>query len=162
QRTKGKTWFWESAGSVVLDTGLTSRELTLLLSDGRELVPETADGQFIADAYGWQTEGTGLALFYGLYFLARFPDANGAWLGTPEVRRKWPPLPAGFTQEVSLGPLPEDVRVRLRVLSPEAARTATRSADGRTLLLGDRFGSRIVLHEPAGATFTADASAVLL
>src|SRR5262249_32468141 len=50
--------------------------------------------------------------------------------------------------------------VRWRVISAAAGR-ATLSADGRTLRLGDRFGSRVVLHEPAGARFSADGSVLL-
>jgi hypothetical protein len=160
QRTKGKAWFWDLGGTTVLETGLATPDLSLA-AGGQELsaVPQ---GQFVTEADAWQSEGTGAVLNYRLVFA--IPVASG---GEPKrvtlaVRRRWLPSPSGFTQELVVGPAPAGARLRLRVVSPQAAVRATRSADGRTLQLGDRFGSRIVLGEPADASFLEDRTGVLL
>jgi mono/diheme cytochrome c family protein len=164
QRTKGKTWFWELAGAPILAPAITGPDVALTVGD-RELSAQSP-GQFVTEADAWQAEGPGLELRYRLRFGV---PGSGTETVTLQVRRKLTPLPAdpadpaaGFAQELRAGPVPSGVRLRLRVLSPQAAGKAERSADGRTLRLGDRFSSRIVLWEPAGATFSEDSTGVLL
>lgn len=155
QRTKGKNWFWEMAGTPVLDTGHTSPDLTLL-SEGREASARLR-GQFVTEADAWQTEGAALTLHYRLDF------TKGPLV---LVRRRLAPLApqgsaTGFAQELSAGPLLRRSALRLRVLSPQTAARASLSADSRTLHLKDRFATRIVVREPAGAQFAADGSLTL-
>jgi cytochrome c553/cytochrome c5 len=156
QRTQGKAWFWEPAGAVVLDTGLTAPDL-LLIAGGKEIRPRPL-GQFVTEADAWESKGAGLELAYRL----RFPIAGQATAATLHVRRKLSPLPGGFAEELCVDALPASSRLRLSVLSAPAAGRATRSPDGRTLRLGDRFSSRIVLTEPPGATFADDGTGILL
>jgi cytochrome c2 len=164
QRTKGKSWFWELAGTTVLDTGRDSPDLTLL-AGGRELSAR-ALGQFVTEADAWQADGAGLTLHYRLAFAA---DTQGkADTVLLHVRRKLAPLPAekagrasGFVQELAVESLPAGAEVRLRILSAQAAARATLADGGRTLRLGDRFSSRVALREPADAKFAADGSLLL-
>jgi glucose/arabinose dehydrogenase len=158
QRTKGKTWFWEPAGAAVFDPGLTGPDLALV-ADGKEL-PGRPLGQFVTEADGWEIDGAALSLHYRLQFDAS--AAEGAKTLTVHVRRRLAPLANGFAQEVSVGPLPAGAAVRLSLMSPQAAERATPSADGRTVHLGDPFGSRIVLSEPASATVTDDRTGLLV
>ncbi len=151
QHTRGKSWFWEPAGAVVLDTALAQPDLTLHLDD-RDLAVHPL-GQFLTEADAWQTKGASICLHY------RLKSADGSLL---HIRRQWAPTTAGFTQELSLEGIPVKAKVRLRLLNAERAAKARRTADGRTLYLGDRFASRIVLVEPRGRTFTADAQSLLL
>src|SRR5262249_50821050 len=62
QRTKGKFWFWESAGAPIVDTGVPGPDLTLV-QNGRDLVPHPLD-QFLAEFDAWQTQGPNLAVRY--------------------------------------------------------------------------------------------------
>ncbi len=156
QRTKGKSWFWELAGTPVLDTALASPDLTLL-SDGRELAARPL-GQFVTQADAWQANGVALTLRYRLAFTAAKDTEKTALL---HVRRKLWPIASGFVQELSAGPLPAGAALRLRVLAGPTAARATVAGDGRTLRLGDRFSSRVVLREPAGTKFAADGSVLL-
>src|SRR5439155_975147 len=119
QRTKGKNWFWELAGTAVLDTGIAAPDLTLLMG-GQEVTAQLRR-QFVTEADAWAADGAGLMLRYRL----GFPGADGkdALL---HVRRKLTPLPpdqdgrtSGFAQELSVGPLPAGARLRLRVLAAE-------------------------------------------
>jgi hypothetical protein len=165
QRTKGKTWFWELAGATVLDTGITGPDLALVAGD-REL-PVQPSGQFTTEADAWQTDGPALVVRYRLQFTAPGPQSAGTKPDILHIQRKLIPLPAnsasvaGFAQELSVGPLPAGTQLRLRVLSAEAAANATLAADVRTIHLGDRFSSQIILREPAVATFTQDRTAAL-
>jgi mono/diheme cytochrome c family protein len=167
QRTEGKAWFWEVGGAAVLDTGITGPDLALV-ADGRDL-PLRPLGQFVTEADEWRTEGPALQLRYRLMFAVPIPGGAETKTVTLQVRRRFAPLSAspsgpaaGFVQQLSAGPVPAGARVRLRVLSAEAAARATRSADGRGLRLGDPFSSRITLHEPAGGKFSEDKTEVLL
>jgi mono/diheme cytochrome c family protein len=162
QRTKGKTWSWELAGTPLLDPELSGPDLSLTAA-GRVFTPRK-QGQFLTEADFWESDGPALVLKYHLRLTAPGTDAV-----TLQVQRRLSPLPAkkegdasGFRQELTVGSLPPGARVRLKVLSPAPARKARRSADGRTLQLGDRFSSRIVLREPARARFSEDRTEVVL
>jgi mono/diheme cytochrome c family protein len=157
QRTKGKAWLWELAGATVLDTGITEPDLSLGI-DGRERSARPL-GQFLTEADAWQIEGTGVTLHYRLKFDVHAPEDGESKPVILHVRRKLTPLAtSGFTQELSVKNMPAGARIRLRLLSAKAAR----SADSRTIRLADRFAGRIVLAEPAGATFSEDGSTLLL
>lgn len=156
QQTKGKTWFWESAGAPILDTRLVGSDLTLV-STGRILSP-LLQGQFITEADAWETDGHGLRLRYRLEF-----ERDGKTV-TAHVHRRFEPLASagGFAQELLISQLPGGCQLRLSVLSQEAARRGQVSSDSRTLALGDKFASRIVLGAPATAKFAADGTHVIV
>jgi mono/diheme cytochrome c family protein len=167
QRTKGKTWLWELAGATVFAPEIAVPDLALA-ADGRELTPQPL-GQFVTEADAWQLGGTGLRLEYRLLFAIPTSGGTGRKTVTLPVQRKFAPLPpgpsdsaTGFVQELSVGSLPAGVKVLLRVLSPQAAAKATLAADGQAIRLSDRFSSRIVLRQPAGARFLEDRTQILL
>ncbi len=151
QHTRGKSWFWEPAGAVVLDTALMQPDLSLNIA-GRDL-PARPLGQFLTEADAWQTEGTSVCLYY------RLKNEDGSLI---HVRRKWVPSAAGFTQELALEGVPAGAKVRLHLLSAERAVKTSRPRDGRTICLGDRFASRIVLAEPVDEKFPEDRQSLLL
>jgi cytochrome c553 len=165
QGTKGKAWFWELAGTTVLDTGLGDPDLTLAI--GEREPSATPLGQFLTAADSWQTDGPSLALRYRLKFM--LPASRGE---TPRpamlrVLRKWTPLAtsrteSGLAQELSIEGVPAGRAVRLRLLSAQTARKTSRGEDGQSLRLADRFASRIVRIEPAGAKFSGDGTSLLL
>ncbi len=192
QHTRGKAWFWEPAGAVVLDTGLTKPDLSLII-DGRDLAARPL-GQFFTEADAWQTGGASVCVRYRLKYSFSFP--RSAWERTSgrsasrtseepaatqsvahlrshalrgnerhaviRVRRSWTPSPAGFSQELSLEGVPTGAKVRLHLLSAEHAAKASRTADGRIIQLGDRFSSRIMLTEPGDQKFAENAQSLLL
>ena len=162
---RGKEWFWEPAGTAIFDTALAKPDVSLLV-DGREIVASPL-GQFVTEADAWQADGAGLTLDYRLKFL--LPSRDGGELRSVivRVRRKIAPLTvgagqatSGFVQELSLSGVPTGARLRLRFFSPTVAARTARSANGRTLHLGDRFGSRIVLVEPTEARFADDGETI--
>jgi hypothetical protein len=172
QHTRGKDWFWEPAGAVVVDTGLKQPDLSLIL-EGRELAPSPL-GQFLTEADAWQTDGASVGLDYRL----KFASSGSATRSVAAVRsdaergnekavvvhvhRKWAPSTAGFIQELSLTGVPAGAKVRLYLLGAEHAAKVSRAADGRTIRLGDRFASRIVLAEPDNQKFAEDARPLIL
>jgi cytochrome c553 len=151
QHTRGKAWFWEPAGAVVLDTALTQPDLSLTI-DGRDLAARPL-GQFVTEADAWQTEGASVCVCYRLKF------EGGCIL---HVRRKWTPASLGFTQELSAEGVAPRAKVRLHLATPELAARASLTPDGRTIRLGDRFASRIALTEPSDQRFAEDAKCLVL
>jgi cytochrome c553 len=151
QHTRGKAWFWQPAGAAVLDTGMTQPDLSLNI-EGRD-VAACSLGQFFTEADAWHTEGASVCVSYRLKY------EEGSLL---HVRRRWTPATAGFTQELSVESLPAGAKVRLHLLSAESAAKASRTAEGRTIRLGDRFASRIVLAEPGEQKFAENAQSLLL
>jgi cytochrome c553 len=151
QHTRGKAWFWEPAGAVVLDTGMTQPDLSLTI-DGREVAARPL-GQFFTEADAWRTEGDSVCLSYRL----KYEGGN-----VLRVRRRWTSSTSGFTQELSVEGVPACAKVRLHLLSAESAAKASRTADERTIRLGDRFASRIVLAEPGDQKFAENAQSLLL
>jgi cbb3-type cytochrome oxidase cytochrome c subunit len=161
QRTRGKNWFWELGGTPVLETGLAGPDLSLIVA-GRDFTAGP-QGQFVAEADAWQTEGPRLVLHHRLTFDVADPPASK--VVTLHVERKLAPTPqgaSGFAQELTISPLPGDSRIRLKVLSAKAAMAARRSADGRSVALGDRAVVRIIVMEPSAARFSAEGPEVLL
>jgi mono/diheme cytochrome c family protein len=167
QRTRGKTWLWELAGATVLETGIRAPDLTLL-SGGREMLARPL-GQFITEADEWKTEQASVVLQYRLQFDVPAPPGEKARSAVLKIQRKLAPIPlvpanssSGFTEEISVRGVPAGACVRLHLMSPETVRKATCSADGRSVQLGDRYSSRIVLAEPAGARLASDGASLLL
>jgi cytochrome c553 len=172
QHTRGKSWFWEPAGAVVLDTALTQPDLSLNI-DGCDLVVHPL-GQFLTEADAWQIEGTSVCLYYRLKFSTSENATRSSVNVRPHaergnekdtivhIRRKWAPSATGFIQELSLDGAPVGAKMRLHLISAERAAQVSRTTDGRTIRLGDRFASRIVLSQPSDGKFTEDARALLL
>jgi hypothetical protein len=172
QRTKGKNWFWELAGTPVLETKLTEADIALMVAGpnlGAGLAPRPR-GQFITEVDAWQTQGAGLLLQHRLTFNVPGQQGGENKTVTLQVERRLTPLwkdktqPAsGFAQELSIGPVPTGGQIRLRLVSPGAAASARLSADGRLLDLGDRSSPcRIVLREPTGAKLAKNGADLLL
>jgi mono/diheme cytochrome c family protein len=160
QRTKGKTWFWEQAGTSVLDPGLTGSDITLV-SGGREVVP-SALGQFVTEANRWQTASGSVELEYQLLFARPSPGNGPTNHGTAYIRRKVGVLANGFSQEFSVASVPTGEQVRIHVIGPNVAERASLSADGRTIQTGDSFASTITLVSPAGSRFLPDRTGITL
>src|SRR6185437_2294418 len=109
-------WFWEVAGTPILDTGISGSDISLRMAD-RELSAQLL-GQFITEADAWQAADAGLLLHYRLTFSLPADDGKGAKTAMVQVRRKWMPLPAGqartvsgLAQELSLGRVPAGARI---------------------------------------------------
>jgi mono/diheme cytochrome c family protein len=167
QRTRGKTWFWELAGSPVLESGLSRPDVSLM-SEGGRLTARTR-GQFVTEVDAWEVSGPALTIRYRLAFprTADREEASGERMVRIERRlaplvSERPGVSSGFSQELTAGPLPAGARLRLEVLSADAARRTTLTPDGREIRLGDRLSSRIVLREPARVKFSADRTHLLL
>jgi mono/diheme cytochrome c family protein len=160
QHTRGKTWFWEPAGSVVLDNALARPDLSLMI-DGRAQPAGSLD-QFITEADAWRTERAGVCLTYRLKLVITTHTEGEVETAILHVRRKLTPLSTGFAQEIVVEGVPAGAKVRLDLLSAESAARATCSPDGRTLRLGDRFASRTVLSEPAEAKLAEEGRHLLL
>lgn len=165
QRTKGKAWFWEPAGTAVLDTAIGVPDLALWI--GERESSAVAPGQFLTEADGWQMDGSAMTLRYRLKFA--LPGSSGETTRSAmlRIRRQWSPLAAnkaetGLAQELWIDGVPSGGRVRLHLMSGQAAAKASCGADGRSLRLGDRFESRMDLIEPVGARFSEDSTSVML
>lgn len=68
QRTEGKSWYWEAAGSPVFQTGLKTPEFQL--ADGQPSSIPTRVGQFVSELDGYQHLPNGLEFRHRLHFAA--------------------------------------------------------------------------------------------
>ena len=137
--------------------------------DGRDLAARPL-GQFITEADAWQTDGASVCMYYRLKFAIPTRRGGEATTAILHVRRKLIPLAGrvrsgiypGRRSRRSEGAFASAVcRVESRESRDESQRTSgsqlsTPTLTGRTLRLGDRFASRIVLMEPAEAKFAED------
>lgn len=160
QRTKGKTWYWEQAGTPVLDLGMAGSDITLI-SAGQELAPSPL-GQFVTEADRWQTARGSVALDYRLLITIPGPGEAAAKSVMMHVRRKVEALAGGFSQELSVRSVPPGTRLRLRVIDEKSAERARLSADGRTFHLSDPFARTIKVVSPADANFFGDRTGLAL
>lgn len=154
QQTRGKTWFWELPGTPVFDPGITGPDLLLRAGDQTH-VPQLLS-QFVTEADAWETNGNTLTLNYRL----RFELAKGSTV--LQVTRRFSPVPEGFMQEFLVRSIPPGMQLRMQLQSERAAAKSEVSPDRRSLLLGDRFSSRIVLQKPADIQFTTDKTSIVL
>lgn len=156
QYARGKAWFWDQAGTPVVDTALTEPDLSLVV-EGRDIAA-TPLGQFVTEADVWQTEKNSVALQYRLSFRR---SALRPLSDIVRIRRKLTPSPKGFTQEIDIGDVPAGSLIKLHLLSSNAIKTS-RSTDGRTLRSNGAFSSRIAVTTPAEAKFAEDARTLLV
>jgi mono/diheme cytochrome c family protein len=159
QYTRGKTWFWEPGGATILENAWTAPDLSMSLN-GRDLTARPL-GQFLTEADSWQTVGSSLSLHYRLKFDLPGHSETKPRTAITRVRRTLSPHSKGFAQEIVVEGVPSGAKVRLHLLSPEAATNAKRALDGRTVHLEDRFTSRIVLTEPKKFSFASDGRTLL-
>ncbi len=157
QYARGKAWVWEPAGTTVLDTARTEPDLSLFLN-GRESTARPL-GQFVTEADAWQTERSSVTLEYRLKFDIPTQEGREPRTIVARIRRKVTPRAKGFAQEITVEGVPEAARICLHLLPSSA--NAKRAADGRTLHFGERFAGRVVLAEPKGTSFAADAQTLL-
>src|SRR5690606_19840328 len=66
QRTKGKTWYWQTDGADLLQGGLDSPDV-LLVADGKEIRPERV-GQFVTSFERIESDAAGVRVTHRLQF----------------------------------------------------------------------------------------------
>jgi mono/diheme cytochrome c family protein len=158
QRTKGKSWYWEQAGTPVVDAGVAASDISLVAA-GQEVAAQPL-GQFVTEADRWQTEPGRVALDYRLRFT--LPGDGPPKSVTAHIRRKFGVAGNGFSEEASVGAVPRGARLKLYLIGPKAAERARLSADGRNIRLEDPFATTITLISPAGGGFLPDRTGIIL
>jgi len=163
QHTEGKTWFWEAAGTPVLETGLNQPEIELAV-EGLTLRP-TLQGQFLTELDEVRHAARGLTASYRLLFAAgEKPTDAGEHVADTTIRvaQSFAPLEvegaalSGVQRSFVVSNLPPGATLRLRVISSDQN---AKVVDPRTLQIDGL--SQIRLGAPAGATFVADGSVTL-
>lgn len=164
QRTEGKTWFWESAGTDLLKQTADEAELTLVHGDDAFVPIRT--GQFITEADRWwhmdgqreQHPMGGVQFDYRLLFQGQ----DNARV-VSKVREHVAPIwsdessrESGWRRDVTIAEALANSRFRLRLLGKEAMANARVGDFGRELTLGD--GTRIRVVFPHDARFEKDGS----
>jgi cbb3-type cytochrome oxidase cytochrome c subunit len=116
QRTKGKNWYWEPAGSVLLKPSLKQSELAIEI-DG-EVFEAVTDGQWLADPANWRLTTAGVTCEYLLGFRKREGDANARTIRA-QVQQSWEPAgrSGGFSRRFVLLGLPDEARLLWRMFN---------------------------------------------
>jgi len=139
QRTSGKTWFWEAAGTSLLETALDQADIQLV-HDQERLAAEL-QGQFVTGFDVVEHDAAGLKVGYRLRF------GVGAKSVVLRVEQSFHPLgfpgetdgEIGFRRRVSVRGIPPGDAVRVPLISHETARIFEPRG---TLALGS--GSRVM------------------
>lgn len=158
QRTRGKSWYWESGGTSVLPSVDGESELQLNLH-GQAQSPQPF-GQFTADLDSFEHTPNGLRFVYRVQFVpAATHDAGSAAKAQPttlRIRQTIEPISpianvqvlTGFRRKLEIDGVPSGGEVHLRILQPEL--NFTRS--GQTWqVVGSRFPS-VTVRSPKDAT----------
>jgi cbb3-type cytochrome oxidase cytochrome c subunit/cytochrome c551/c552 len=150
QRTKGKNWYWEPAGSVLLTPGLKQSELAIEL-DG-EVFEAVTDGQWLADPQHWKSTPQVTSVAYDLNFRNPQDTATAPQTIRVQVRQY---LGVEYRIDLSrrfeIEGLPKGAKLHWRVL--DAKQHAVRPADletGRDSLTL-RLGSAAVIRISSNA-----------
>ncbi len=158
QRTLGKSWYWEPAGTEQLGISFSGSEMALS-RDGQVRWPTLA-GQFPTEIDLWRHIAGGVEFSHRLHFA----DTGGKPF-VVSVHQRIVGNPAathdgsraqGMRRQVQISGLPAGHIVQWRVLAPELALQSVRSKDGRTWTPAHNGRLRIELLEPRDATFSQD------
>jgi len=163
QRTRGKGWYWEAAGTQLLVGDADDEEEPIpgdlgLVMQGQIHAPVLA-GQFPTELDSYELVAGGVQIRHRLHY-----ELDGQRLSLPVTQTlvAEPPTPnavSGFRRRLTITGLPKSVALQLRVLPPEVSVART---DPRVL----RFTSpaatgRVVLLSPAAAEFESNSSSNL-
>ncbi len=152
QHTEGKTWFWEAAGTPVLETGIGGPELTLS-ANGKPLQSIT-QGQFVTELDRVEHAQQKLAATYRL----RFQEPGGDAARIIQVVQTFAPFVAedarysGVQRSLLLSRLAPGTEVRLQVVDSKARAEVVA---GNIWVIDER--TRIRLVAPPGAGDASDA-----
>ncbi|WP_254507178.1 c-type cytochrome [Anatilimnocola floriformis] len=116
QRTKGKNWYWEPAGSALLTTGIQESELAVEI-DGR-LYFAVADGQWLAEPEQFRLSSDQASIKYTLRFRRSKEDAQPPWTVSLRVRQDLKPdfNGNGLVRHFELSGVPENAKIHWRLL----------------------------------------------
>ena len=150
QHTEGKTWFWEAAGSVLIDSARPSPELAFQTPGEDEWISPDSSGQFVTEFDEVSHLDGGIGFRHRLHV----PVAGG--FRTVTASQSFHPLAEtpggmGFERRLELTGLAPGARVRLATLESDGGFTI----EARSARLPDRRAS-VALREPEAAVFGPD------
>jgi hypothetical protein len=160
QRTRGKSWYWEPAGTPLVPVDTTATDFTLQIG-GKTVAPMRV-GQFFTEFDWLEHVDGGLRFGHRLRFAAS--EQNGEELVlkveqtiTPHFASAGPGSaePSGFKRQIVVVGLPEGAKLVVNAL-PGA--TFKRADDGRTLVRSDVPGNcRVSVDDEQKARFQDNA-----
>ncbi len=120
QRTKGKAWFWESAGAKVFEPNVQGSEIEIVGAKNEPLA------QFTTELDALEAKNGTLTLRHRLRFSRNTPSS---------FTREFTPTATGFRQSITMHGLPADTLLRFHLMSPELARQTRNSDEANVLVL---------------------------
>ena len=167
QRTRGKTWFWETAGTDLLGQDAAGSELTLAAGDGAVRQPVVM-GQFVTQFDSLRHTRGGIEFHHRLHFA-------GSGGKSPEERivlrvrqtltgmstRGRQPAESGFLRRIEIHGTPPDETVNLRIAAGEAVPDPSLGGDQVVRLRG-AAPALVRLATPQAGKLTTDSAGVLV
>ncbi len=158
QRTEGKTWFWEAAGSFLLDSPTRAPDVTFSL-DGSALEPLQV-GQFATEIDRLSHLSGGVELDHRLYIRDR--EATRRVIN---VTQRFSPLhtatATGFGRRVEVENAPPGAQLHLQAVPPGRAGTAIVQESGQVLRLRDGASVYLRAAFPETARWNHDGSVTI-
>ncbi|WP_425616090.1 hypothetical protein NA78x_006029 [Anatilimnocola sp. NA78] len=168
QRTKGKNWYWEPAGSVLLETGISKSDLLIDLG-GRTYAP-TTQGQWLADPRDWVLSKQSASFEYSLEYRAVGDAPADPETFTVHVKQTFEPLlnknEYGWQRRYELSKVPELTKFRWQLLDAEkhaiqSSRDVKTSEDALSLTLGLRGKLQISASKTSKFDWLDDGTVVI-
>ncbi len=168
QRTKGKNWYWEPAGSALLTTGLKGSELALEI-DG-EMYEAITEGQWLAEP---SVTNLSNGLAYVAYYLSfRRPSDQTANPKTIAILVQHFIEPhksdggSGLRRRYQLTDLPPKSKLHWRLLAGDARGDDVKpkvvtTTEGLTINLGETVDIQVAAATKATLAWQADGTAVI-
>jgi hypothetical protein len=156
QRTKGKSWYWETGGKSIVDFGPNLSELSLMVGD-TEIWP-TNFGQFVTNLHESLVKETVFSVGRISFGSGNIPGSRGA--GITEVG--WSHFLAtsqesqertGFQRQVQVSGTGVVDRIRLRLVAPDVAPGCRWDEQSCTLWLPGPANIAIRVAQPQGVTW---------
>lgn len=160
QRTKGKSWYWETGGKSIVDFGPKLSELSLMIGE-TEVLPAYFE-QFAANLNEYFVDGTVLFSMGRLTFVAaQIPESRG--IGVEQVG--WSQFftisnelqgRSGFERQVQASGTGIVDHVRLRLVGPEIAASCKWDESSGTLSLPGAANVAIQVTRPKGVKWNSN------
>jgi mono/diheme cytochrome c family protein len=161
QRTRGKNWYWEPTGSLLLDPHVETSELALQV-DGQRYEAATA-GQWLAEPARWSLQKQTLVLQYRLAFRQAGGEANGKThvVDVQQIIEPWIDGELhGVRRRMIIRQLPAAAKIIWRVYEAGKFSNITRVREERSQY--DQLGEHaaVAWNFPAGTTTSSDGTLV--
>jgi mono/diheme cytochrome c family protein len=159
QRTKGKSWYWETGAKSILHGSSQGMDPVLILN-GKAVVPERV-GQFASGISGWASTPKMALFFANVYYPLLNKDGSkvvATFQAIASPLRQAQAGESGFEFDLNIASLPENARVQLSLVDDSTAQASVWDPTTSTLKLPGNSDATIRLKSEKPLKWNTDGS----